>query len=306
MKILEWKKKFSLANFVIENMEHEQRGGNIFVCCPFHHEETPSCIVKEDRFKCFGGGCGKSGDSIDFLMQSYGLTLSEVVNSGDFLEINADHSNHNEIITKKPVPLPTPEQIRKWNKSLMANKKIKGYIGGRHINDNAIQRFNLGFGSTRYYRGEKIIIPVFSHNSLVNMRYRVAPGEEGVKYLAHPGISPSLFNIDDLKSNRIVIAGSELDAIALSSEGIPAVSLPGEGIFMDSWIPLFSGKSVLIWLDYDWPGVEGSIKVYNKIKIVSNAKIFDWPNIFANGNDIENFISKLGIGEAKRVFECLT
>ncbi|PKK91274.1 MAG: DNA primase [Candidatus Wallbacteria bacterium HGW-Wallbacteria-1] len=39
--------------------------------CPFHGEKTPSFNVSPDKgfFKCFGGGCGKSGNALSFLME---------------------------------------------------------------------------------------------------------------------------------------------------------------------------------------------------------------------------------------------
>ena len=48
-----------------------------FVCCPLHHEKTPSLkVYKGDRgWKCFGGGAGSS--VIDFVMQYFNLTFQE-------------------------------------------------------------------------------------------------------------------------------------------------------------------------------------------------------------------------------------
>jgi hypothetical protein len=47
--------------------------------CIFHEERTPSMhyYEKSNRVKCFG--CGKSGDSIDVVMQLRGCSLSEAV-----------------------------------------------------------------------------------------------------------------------------------------------------------------------------------------------------------------------------------
>lgn len=307
MKLQEWKKNFSLSEFVISNMDHKTMGGKVFVCCPFHHEETASCLVDDTHFKCFGAGCGAHGDALDFLKQSYGLTISEILNSKDLRPQNiiVPSNRKREPKQKKEIPLPSESQIRRWNNSLMANNEIVKYLNGRHIPVHGMKSFMLGYGITDYYHGEKIVIPVFNNHSLVNMRYRAAPNKDDIKYLAHPGKSPSLFNLDALQNDKIIIAGSELDAIALSSNGIPSVSLPGEGVFMDEWIPLFSGKKVLVWLDYDWPGIEGAIKVYNKIKIVAKTTIFDWPNVFSNGDDIEDFITKMGMPAAQKIYECL-
>jgi DNA primase len=47
----------------------KKRGANYLGLCPFHNERTPSFTVSPSKeiFKCFG--CGKSGNSISFLME---------------------------------------------------------------------------------------------------------------------------------------------------------------------------------------------------------------------------------------------
>ncbi|MHA0112088.1 CHC2 zinc finger domain-containing protein, partial [Klebsiella pneumoniae] len=39
--------------------------------CPFHPEKTPSFVLYDDHFYCFG--CKKSGDAIDFVRATEGL-----------------------------------------------------------------------------------------------------------------------------------------------------------------------------------------------------------------------------------------
>ena len=47
----------------------KKRGANMIGLCPFHDEKTPSFIVSPAKgiYKCFG--CGKSGDSVKFVME---------------------------------------------------------------------------------------------------------------------------------------------------------------------------------------------------------------------------------------------
>lgn len=51
----------------------------LWACCPFHDEKSPSFTVTPDRgiYKCFG--CGKSGDSISFVMEHDGLNYIEAI-----------------------------------------------------------------------------------------------------------------------------------------------------------------------------------------------------------------------------------
>lgn len=56
-----------------------KRGNNYVACCPFHNEKTGSFNVNPARniYKCFG--CGKSGDSISFLMEHAKMTYPEAL-----------------------------------------------------------------------------------------------------------------------------------------------------------------------------------------------------------------------------------
>src|ERR1051325_1524084 len=47
----------------------KKRGSNYLGLCPFHNEKTPSFTVSpvKEIYKCFG--CGKSGNTISFLME---------------------------------------------------------------------------------------------------------------------------------------------------------------------------------------------------------------------------------------------
>ena len=57
----------------------KKRGINYIACCPFHNEKTPSFNVNPVRniFKCFG--CGKGGDSVNFVMEHEKLTYPEAL-----------------------------------------------------------------------------------------------------------------------------------------------------------------------------------------------------------------------------------
>ena len=62
----------------------KRRGTNYLGLCPFHNEKTPSFTVSpaKEIYKCFG--CGRSGNTISFLMEhekySYADTLKWLAN----------------------------------------------------------------------------------------------------------------------------------------------------------------------------------------------------------------------------------
>lgn len=57
----------------------KKRGTNYLGLCPFHNEKTPSFTVSpaKEIFKCFG--CGRSGNSISFLMEHEKITYVEAL-----------------------------------------------------------------------------------------------------------------------------------------------------------------------------------------------------------------------------------
>src|SRR5215471_7961146 len=57
----------------------KRRGANYLGLCPFHNEKTPSFTVSpaKEIYKCFG--CGKSGNTISFLMDHEKLSYVEAL-----------------------------------------------------------------------------------------------------------------------------------------------------------------------------------------------------------------------------------
>ena len=65
---------------VVQEFVHlKKRGVNYLGLCPFHNEKTPSFTVSPTKqiFKCFG--CGKVGNSVNFIMEHEHLTYPEAL-----------------------------------------------------------------------------------------------------------------------------------------------------------------------------------------------------------------------------------
>lgn len=54
------------------NIKTTQKGTKTFCCCPFHKEDSPSCLIdaKNNRYHCFG--CGEDGDVYDLVSKLTG------------------------------------------------------------------------------------------------------------------------------------------------------------------------------------------------------------------------------------------
>jgi len=75
------KDRVTLVDLVDELKIRKRRSGSgrYVIVCPFHDEDTPSCMiyVNEDKFHCFG--CQAHGDVIDFYQTYLGIEFDEAM-----------------------------------------------------------------------------------------------------------------------------------------------------------------------------------------------------------------------------------
>ena len=104
----------------------KKRGANYLGLCPFHNEKTPSFTVSPTKeiFKCFG--CGKVGNTVNFIMEHEHLTYPEALK---YLA----RKYHIEVVEKER----SPEDIEKQNEreSLLV---VTSYAA-RQFNENLFQ-----------------------------------------------------------------------------------------------------------------------------------------------------------------------
>ncbi|MBR4045930.1 MAG: DNA primase [Alistipes sp.] len=69
----------NIVDIVGDYVTLKRKGVNYEACCPFHNEKTPSFKVSPARgiYKCFG--CGKSGNAINFVMESESVSYPEAL-----------------------------------------------------------------------------------------------------------------------------------------------------------------------------------------------------------------------------------
>src|SRR5215210_666071 len=71
--------RIDIVEIVSEFVKLKKRGANYLGNCPFHNEKTPSFTVSPSKeiYKCFG--CGKSGNTISFLMEHEKISYVEAL-----------------------------------------------------------------------------------------------------------------------------------------------------------------------------------------------------------------------------------
>ncbi len=132
-----------------------KRGVNMIGLCPFHNEKTPSFTVSPAKgiYKCFG--CGKAGNSVNFVMEHEHYTYPEALK---FLA-----KKYNIEIEEEEQ---TPEQIQELNEkeslfavSAFAQKYFTdqlfnseegksiglSYFKNRDLREHTIEQFQLGY-----------------------------------------------------------------------------------------------------------------------------------------------------------------
>lgn len=68
-----------IEDVVSDYISLKKKGQNLWACCPFHDEKSPSFSVAPAKgiYKCFG--CGKAGDAISFVEEHDGLNYIEAI-----------------------------------------------------------------------------------------------------------------------------------------------------------------------------------------------------------------------------------
>ena len=133
----------------------KKRGANLLGLCPFHGEKTPSFTVSPVKgiYKCFG--CGKSGNSVNFIMEHLSLSYP------DALRWLAKKYNI-EIVEREITPEEREQQTERESMLIVMQyaqryfteimhstdegKSIGlGYFLERALRDDIINKFQLGY-----------------------------------------------------------------------------------------------------------------------------------------------------------------
>ncbi len=149
------RERADIEDVVNDYVPLKKKGQNLWACCPFHQEKSPSFSVSPSKqiFKCFG--CGKSGDTIQFVMDMEGIGFNEAIK-----QLAAKYS-----IEIEEEEVSSPEMVQAYNEreslyialgfarnhfvknlDTPEGKSIgKSYLQERGFNHKIIQKFDLGY-----------------------------------------------------------------------------------------------------------------------------------------------------------------
>ncbi len=147
------KERVALRDVVAEVVgELRSRGSDdLWACCPFHHEDTPSFHIRPALgvFKCFG--CGESGDVISFVMKTRGIGFREALEllaERAGIELGSlspeDRRRQAEARRSRQVLDVALQQFRRALTGAASNPGLL-YMRQRGFSPETLQRFDIGF-----------------------------------------------------------------------------------------------------------------------------------------------------------------
>ena len=145
-----------LAALVGETVVLRPRGADLWGCCPFHHEKSPSFHVIPSRglWKCFG--CGKGGDCFAYVQEREHLEFPDAVRfladrAGITLSDERYEGRRGGSRSKKQRLYEAMEAAAQFYHLQLTRVRSEGadaarsYLGGRGFGSAVAQRWDLGY-----------------------------------------------------------------------------------------------------------------------------------------------------------------
>ncbi|HEX5154319.1 MAG TPA: DNA primase [Parafilimonas sp.] len=147
--------RIDIIDVVGEFVKLKKRGANYLGLCPFHNERTPSFTVSPSKeiYKCFG--CGKSGNTITFLMEhekySYAEALKWLAQRYNIEIQETEVSDETRVMQQAAESLHAVNNFAQkfFAEQLLATEEGQTsaltYLEERGYDLNTIEKFQLGY-----------------------------------------------------------------------------------------------------------------------------------------------------------------
>lgn len=149
------KNRIDIIDVVGEYVKLKKRGANYLGLCPFHNEKTPSFTVSpaKELYKCFG--CGKSGNTITFLMEHDKLSYVEALKwlatryNIEIEETETSPEQKQQQLTADSLYIINNAAQKFFTEQLYQSEEgrniARSYLQERGFRDPIIQKFQLGY-----------------------------------------------------------------------------------------------------------------------------------------------------------------
>ena len=141
-----------VGEHVVWDKRKSQPGrGDMWACCPFHGEKTPSFHADDRKgiYHCFG--CGATGDHFRFLTEKTGIPFPEAVEklagmAGVPMPARDEREERRDAERRSLYDV--MELATKYFEAALEHTigaRARGYLNGRGVSPNQQQRFRIGF-----------------------------------------------------------------------------------------------------------------------------------------------------------------
>lgn len=298
--IEEIKQAADVADIVGDYLKLKHEGQNLVVRCPFHEEKTASFKIKksENFYKCFG--CGRSGDSIAFLMEFKNINYIEAIKL-----IAAKYSIELEETGTKVYAKPQAENQRR------IDDQVTTYFEKRGISKETLHHFQIKQAVEWMPKAateiQVICFNYYKAGELVNIKFRGKDKD----FKLSKNAEPILYNLDSIINNtECVICEGEIDCLSLHEAGIKNVVSVPNGTpppnsqynleYLNNCWSSFEGKDrIIIATDNDGPGKAIRDELARRLGF-ERCYMIDYPDDCKDMNDV---LIKYGKAKVKDIIE---
>lgn len=275
--------------------------------CPAHRDRNPSLSVASGEdgrilFKCHAG-C-----SFEDVVNATGYEAKDFFPSPKNPYESQATTEHTELrVNKMEI---SAEKVESLHGELTPH--IRSLLSAdRQLAEWVVEKYQLGL--QRNGKELRITIPIKDKQGrFVDIR-RWLPREqrinESIPKILHweSGFGGArLYPIEMLESEQLVLCEGELDALALISNGINAVTITAGATtsLSESQLEMFRGKKISILMDNDEAGRTGSVKRFEQLKNVSKTiSTVQWPETRGKGWDVTDEIREYGIISVRKMID---
>ena len=300
---------------ILERLDGVKPNGSGYTArCPAHDDSTPSLSVSEGDDGRIILKCHASCPAED-VVSAMKLQMSDLFNDDG-------HASALKPVTKaksptKPKAEPAPIDaavIEQLHQAL--TQEARDYLKReRMLSDEIIDRYHLGL----HKRGSehRISIPIADAGGRYpDVRLWLSPegrrkaeseGREASKVQhwkkGHGGSRP--FPIDQLGKDELVLCEGELDAMALISCDLPAVTATcSADTWTDTLSAPFRGKAVTVLMDHDEAGEKGASKrAESLVQHGATVKVATWPKGRSDKWDVTDELLEHGSQDVRNILE---
>jgi DNA primase len=147
--------RLDIVEVVGDYVKLKKRGANYLGNCPFHNEKSPSFTVSPSKeiYKCFG--CGKSGNTISFLMEHDKMTYVDALRwlarkynvEIEETETSPEYKEQQQVSDSLFIVNQFAREFFEdhlWNNE-MGKAVGHGYLAQRGFTDETIRKFQIGY-----------------------------------------------------------------------------------------------------------------------------------------------------------------